>query len=156
VKLGDLAIEYLAVRATGGMVVDDPQVVECVVSAARMYAAYGNIKSISLSDNLPGAPVPGATSIPAGPDPLPDVVESLPIKNLGYLSEDTEVSVGEWAVIKPLFVLYVERENAIRLEASRALGLEVYGRSVSEVVGDIAREEESLPIRAFSHAVIEV
>ncbi len=42
-------------------------------------------------------------------------------------------------------------------EASRAAGLEVYGRAVSEIAQDISRmEDEILPGKAFSHAIIEV
>lgn len=154
-KLVDLASEYMESRTSGGLVLDEPQVIECVVTAARFYAAYGDIKSISLSDTLPGAPQPG-DSLPVVPDEPPDVAPSLPVKNLGYISEETTVSVGEWSIIRPLFALYIERENAVRLEASRALGLEVYGRTVSEVAADISREEEGLAAKAFSHAVIEV
>lgn len=155
-KLIALATEYLAIRAAAGVVLVQADVTDCAVRAARHYAAYGNLRSISLSDVLPGAPAPGATEIPAAPDPEPAVVASLPVKNLTYITDQTEVSVGEWSSIQPLFTLYVEKENAIRLEASRAMGIEVYGRSVSEVAQDISREEESMPQKAFSHAVVTV
>jgi hypothetical protein len=150
------------------------------VEAARYYAAYGDIKSLSGSDPLPGAsgnaapiiypqplPLPfiymhaeTAYSLPApahaiSPDPV--VADALPIKDPDMIGDDTEVSVGEWAVIRPLFFLYVERENAQRLEGSRALGLEVYGRSVSEIAGDIKEmENETLPNKAAFAVAIEV
>lgn len=152
----ELATEYQSTRLSGGLVLEVSEVTDCAVRAARHYAAYGNIRSLSLSDQLPESPAPGATVIPAATDPEPSVVESLPIKNLGHLTSDTEVTVGEWSSIQPLFTLYVERENAMRLEASRAMGVEVYGRSVGEIAQDISREEEAMPQKAFSHAAIEV
>lgn len=155
-KLSDLAVEYYAVRLAGGLVLTEPEVVDCVLRAARHYAAYGNLSSLSLSDQLPEAPAPGSTVIPPATDPEPEVLESLPVKRLAYLTDQTFVTVGEWACIQPLFTLYVEKENAMRLEASRAMGIEVYGRSVGEIAQDISREEEGMPQKAFSHAVIEV
>lgn len=152
-----LVDEYIEGRQPGWLVLTQEQTLACCIDAARYYTAYGNISSISLSDNLPGAPEPGAISIPPGPDPEPSVVASLPVKALDYIDENTEVTVGEWAIIRPLFVLYAERENAMLLEASRAAGLEVYGRVVSEIAQDISMlENETLPNKAFSHAVIEV
>jgi hypothetical protein len=163
-KIEALVTEFMTTRAPGWLVLDQPEVLECAVSAARFYAGYGDIQSISLSDTLPGAPEPSA-----GPGdigylaPLPVAVEpviapALPIKSLGYVTDQTTLSTGEWALIRPLFVLYTERENAMRLEASRALGLEVYGRMVSEISSDIERMEspEGLPAKAFSHVIIGV
>lgn len=67
------------------------------------------------------------------------------------VSEDTDLSPGEWAAIKPLFMLYIERENARALEASRGQGVDVYGRTISEVSPEIAQYENTdLPRLAFS------
>ena len=59
-------------------------------------------------------------------------------------------------MIRPLFVLYVERETAVQLEASRALGVEVFGRTVSEIDGEITQYESMLPEKAFCQPVITV
>ena len=69
---------------------------------------------------------------------------------------DIWLSHSEWAIIKPLFYLYIERENALHLEASRVLGVDVYGRSVSEVQGEIASYHESIHIKAFHYPVFTV
>lgn len=61
---------------------------------------------------------------------------------------------SEWALIRPLLLLYVERETAFQLEASRGLGVEVFGRSTSEIAGEIAAYEAELPKRAFSQPFI--
>lgn len=64
---------------------------------------------------------------------------------------NTTLSKSEWAVIMPLFELYVERENALILESSRALGIEVYGRTISEVSSDIQQKELEIQNLAFSY-----
>lgn len=164
-NINALVVEFMGPRAPGWLVLDEPEVLDCAITAARFYAAYGDIKSISLSDTLPGAPGPsggvgdiGNFASLSAAAVVPAIVPSLPIKSLGFVIGSTVLSVGEWVLIRPLFVLYTERENAMRLEASRAAGLEVYGRTVSEIASDIAFMEspEGLPSRAFSHAVIEV
>jgi len=63
------------------------------------------------------------------------------------------ITDSEWAIIRPLFDLYVERENAIHLEASRGMGVDVFGRSVSEINSDIAQKESELPRLAFDEPV---
>ena len=51
-------------------------------------------------------------------------------------------------------MLYVERENARPLEASRMQGVEVYGRDVASVEQDVERyESETLPRLAFMQPV---
>lgn len=76
---------------------------------------------------------------------------------LDDVDESTEVSASEWAIISPLFVLLVEKENSLRLEASRSGGLELYGRQSSEVEADIRiMKDETLPQRAFMGEPFEV
>ncbi|MDF0607240.1 hypothetical protein HZU77_016640 [Neisseriaceae bacterium TC5R-5] len=74
----------------------------------------------------------------------------------GEISADTLISDAEWALIRPLFLLYIERENALHLEASRTLGVDVYGRSSSEIANDILQQEAELPHRAFCQPIITV
>lgn len=81
----------------------------------------------------------------------------------GYLTSapeivggETEISDSEWALIRPLFLLYVERETALQLEASRGLGLDVFGRSASEVAADINAMEAEMPRRAFYQPIVTV
>ena len=179
--LDELVTEYAATRAPGWVVLHPAEMLQCGIEATRYYAGYGDIKSLSGSDPLPGAagsatpivypqPAPVDFTFPTPETPYvlpstdsgttstdPVIADALPIKDLGLITKDTVLSVGEWTVIRPLFWLYVERENAQRLEASRALGLEVYGRSVSEIAGDISvMERETLPADAFVAVAIEV
>lgn len=78
-------------------------------------------------------------------------IRSVAGKSAAAVTEDTAIAPGEWAVIKPLFMLYVERENARALEASRGLGVDVYGRTISEIGPEITQyENNDLPRLAFS------
>lgn len=72
------------------------------------------------------------------------------------IDETTQLSDSEWAIIRPLFVLYVERETALQLEASRGLGMDVFGRSTSEIAADVAVLEQELPKRAFYQDIVTV
>jgi len=69
---------------------------------------------------------------------------------LDDVDEHCDVTASEWGLIKPLVLLYVERENARALEASRGQGVDVYGRSVSEIEQAITQYEVTdLPRMAF-------
>jgi len=69
------------------------------------------------------------------------------------LDEHCDLTASEWGVIKPLVALYVERENARALEASRGQGVDPYGRSVSEIEQAITQYETmDLPRLAFRAA----
>jgi hypothetical protein len=62
---------------------------------------------------------------------------------------DIELTLSEYTLIKPLYDLYIELENAIALEATRGQGLDVYGRSSSEVQGDVTQMENDFHRLAF-------
>ncbi|MBC7621251.1 MAG: hypothetical protein H7293_20080 [Candidatus Saccharibacteria bacterium] len=142
-QLSDLVEEFHATRSPGWLVLTPEAAIASGVDAVRYYAAYGDIASLSTGINAP------LVAPALAPNPLPG--------KLLDIDESTNLTAGEWAIIRPLFVLYVERECAMLLEASRAAGLEVYGRSVSEIAQDITMmENETLPGKCFSYAVIEV
>lgn len=136
--LADLVAEFVATRSPGWLVLTESEATECAVAALRFYAAHGAVASLVVVD----------------PDGLP-VDTSI---DLGLVSAAADLTTGEWAVIRPLFSLYVEKEQALRLEASRAAGLDVYGRQVSEIAGDIAAMEgpDGVPSRAFAASAVTV
>ena len=72
------------------------------------------------------------------------------------IGDALDVTESEWAIIRPLFALYVEREQALQLEATRGLGADVFGRSTSEISADIERKEADLPRLAFLQPVFSV
>lgn len=115
-----LAARYDNEERPAGNLLDLAQITAQLKAAARFYAGYA----------LLGA------WIDADPRPT-DVTDS------------TDLSIAEFAVIRPLFLLYLERENAIQLEASRGLGVDPFGRQSSEVAGEIQAAEEALPLKAF-------
>ena len=83
-------------------------------------------------------------------------IATLAAPSSAALTVDVELSAGEWVVISPLFKLYVERENARALEASRNMGLDVYGRQVDAIEADIRQFEADLPRLAFCTPPVSV
>lgn len=81
---------------------------------------------------------------------------SCPNTSLADITATTELSISEWAVIKPLFLLYVERETALQTEATGMQGVAGYGRNSSEVNGEIANYERELPQKASSSAAFTI
>ncbi len=136
--LADLVAEFVATRSPGWLVLTEAEAAECALAALRFYAAHGAVESLMTVD-LDGLPVD--TSVDLRP-----------------IQIAVELTTGEWSIVRPLFALYVEREQALRLEASRAAGLDVYGRPVSEIAGDIALMEgpDGVPSRAFAAAAVTV
>lgn len=73
------------------------------------------------------------------------------------IDESLEITLSEWAEIRPLFVLYVERENALHMEATGILSAGGgFGRSSSEVGGEIAQMEADFPRRVFYHPIVTI
>ena len=72
------------------------------------------------------------------------------------VTQFTDLSSSEWALIKPLFLLYVERQQSIMLEASRGVGVDPFGRSSSEIQQDIKQVEDEAPKKAFSQSIISI
>jgi len=73
------------------------------------------------------------------------------------IDEKTQIHNGHWALISPLFLLYLERETALQLEAARGgFGVEPFGRSSSEIANDITQYETELPRRAFAFSIINL
>lgn len=124
--LAELAHEYCHSTRPVGVVIDAEQVTQLLLVATRFYAGYGRLQSCS------------------------------EIASLDEITVDTDITASEWAVIRPLFVLYVERETAIQLEASRGLGVDVFGRTVSEISSEIMQIEADVPHRAFCQPIVTV
>lgn len=136
--LADLVAEFVATRSPGWLVLTEVETQDCAVAALRFYAAHGVVASLIVVD----------------PDGVP-VDTSVDMR---LIDATVDLTTGEWAVVQPLFCLYVEKEQALRLEASRAAGLEVYGRQVAEVTADISVMEgpDGLPSRAFGLPAVTV
>lgn len=117
-------------------VIDASTVLAQAIAAVNFYSGYG-----ALEAHL-AIPIADPPPVPRTPYPA--------------ITSTTEISVSEWAVIRPLFLLYVERETEIQLEASRGMGIDVFGRSSSEIAADIAQMELEFPHKAFYQDIITV
>lgn len=124
--LQDLVNEFIAKESATGMFALDAQVLQCGIDATRFYAGYAALKHPASAPNANGVLDPAA------------------------VTGTTDLTAGEWAIIGPLFRLYVEKHAAQVVEASRGLGVEPLGRSTSEIASDIKLTEEQLPLLAFS------
>ena len=107
-------------------VLDLPTLVAQALAAVRRYAGFAKL----------GAHASQAVAPPVTPQ--------------------TELSLSEWAVIRPLFILYAERETALQLEASRAMGIDVFGRSSGEIAAEITQIEADMPRLAFYQPIVTV
>lgn len=126
--LAALASRFELSERPAGNLLDTPTVLAQAVAAASLYAGFAEIRSrVVVSPATPPA-ITGAT----------------------------EINESEWAIIRNIFMLYVERETALQLEASRGLGMDVFGRSSSEVAADITQAEMELPHLSFCMQIITV
>jgi hypothetical protein len=129
--LAQLVAEFMASRLTGGLVLDEPDVTKTLLKAVRLYAGYAELKHFSSQS-------PSISPI------------------LSQIDNAVVLTPSEWAIIQPLFNAYVDHENALRLEASRGLGLDVYGRSSSELASEIKQLEVDFPRKAFYQRLTSV
>lgn len=127
----ELITEFMASRLTGGLVIDMPDVTKAMLKAVRFYAGYAEVSYFFKQD--------------------PSVTPALT-----QLTDAVTLTTSEWAIIQPLFNAYADHENALRLEASRGLGVDVYGRSSSELSAEIKQLELDLPRKAFYQPFVGV
>lgn len=132
-KLSEIVAAYME-RQPAGVILGEPEIERSLRKAVRFYCGYASLT------RMPPAPVE------SGGD---GIHSAFGIGNENTGEQDVELTVSEFAIIRPLFELYIEAENAQHLEASRGLGVDVYGRSSSEVANDIAQMELEIPHRAF-------
>jgi len=121
--------EYIKRERTTSGFIDSEVALSQAVAAAKMYSGWAVMETFQDSDGV-------------SPEVIPEV------------TADTEISQSEWTIIRQLFLLYLEKEEAFELESARSMGVELFGRSSSEVVQEISLfETEKLPKLAFSVGV---
>lgn len=132
-KISDLAQEWLS-----GLVAElitQPEAEKFIIEAAKEYQAWGFLRVEKAELNAAHEWTFQAAIIDG----------------------DTDLTVSEWGVIKPLATLLMELESAKIQESSRVASHEVYGRSVSEIQQAISLfREEHFCKWAFSMPVITV
>lgn len=134
-RLSQIVDAYMA-DIPAGIVLGRTQIERTLKNAVRLFCAYAVIASAPPAEGQAHTAIDATNSIASG--------------------QDFDLSPSEYGIIGPLFRLYVERENAMNLEASRALGLDVFGRQVSEIEQEIRQYETELPSMAFSEPIVTV
>lgn len=136
--ISELVSRFESSERPAGNILESTVILAQAIAAVSFYAGY-----TALATHLA---IPIADPAPDPPTPYPEI------------TGETDISVSEWALIRSLFMLYVERENALQLEASRGMGIDPFGRSSSEVIADITLMESSqeLPHRAACSLIFTV
>lgn len=149
-KLSELVHEFENLSQAVGLVLHTDQLQQLAVDATRYYCAYGSLESAKTGTDVVGQlgrPLVGFSFL----DDL-GIVSTSDTK----VGSNVELTLHEWAVIRPLFALLVERQNAIHLEASRGQGVDVYGRSVSECNAELPEVEARVQQGAFQFDIFTV
>lgn len=126
-SINDLTIDLRTTERPIGVILSDDSVVGLLVAAVRFYAGYANL-------------------VESG-ERRTDVEE---------INKDTTLTASEWSLIRPLFLLYVERETALQLEATRVMGADPFGRSSSEIASEIQQVEADMANKSFVEPYITV
>ena len=133
---------YLTREKPNGVIVELEQCLELALSAVRCYAAYGKLSIHKQQmEEYEEARIQ---------DPGVQRPKLVPI------DQDLPVTLSEWGVMRPLWLLYVERDRAELLEATKMMGDVSFGRTSSEVAVDITNYEESMPLKAFSYDIFTI
>lgn len=165
-KLSALADTFINEQRPISQLLEGGQVRAMAIAATQFYVGFGHLNSASVDTSPPkespsifDAFVDSFADMVSVVDPLHQSVANrlvpqptaLPFPPIGLetITVDTEVTASDWALIRPLFLLYCEREQALMLESSRVMGVDVFGRSSSEVQQDITTYEAELPQKAF-------
>ena len=130
--ISELAQRFIEKERPIGCFLAADTVLEQIVSAVRLYNGYAILDALVADPN----------AIP--PLPIPPIDGTL------------DLTESEWALIGPLAMLYVEREEARQAEMSRGMGLDQFGRTVAEVQQDIQQSAASLPLQAFSQPIVTI
>ena len=117
--LSALVTRFLSEERGSAVLLSREAVTALAVAATLFYARYADIASVTDTDTVM------------------------------MIDADTVITHSEWALIRPLFLLYVERETALQMEATSMMGAGSFGRSSSEVGTEIAQLEADLPRRVF-------
>lgn len=148
--LKDLVSDFMKLERPNANILSESEVLAQLLAAAKFYAGFAGPHFESLVKN--GEPDENGSTICHHHEHRKP--------GIGWphetIDENTDITISEWSLIRPLFLLYVEREAALQLEASRVMGADVFGRSSSEISGEILQVESEMPHKAFWWPVITV
>lgn len=153
-KLSEIVAQYL-IHLPAGIVLEEGQITRSLRKAVRLYCGYATLTNAPSAAEIFALAAIGL-GLPSPLFPIGDVHSPINAEETITDAQDFDLTASEWALIRPLFDLYVENENAQSLEASRALGLDVYGRATSEIAQDIRDREERMPDMCFVELVVSI
>ena len=107
--LNELAQEYLNTRITS--LLDETAVTGFFVEATIEYGGWAQLQALTVAE---GEPMPA-------------------------IDGDLNITLSEWAVIKPLAYLFCEKETALLHELSKVVSHEPAGRGSSEIEAEITQ-----------------
>lgn len=163
--LAELVEAFLGEQRTECLLLEPERVLALGIAAAQFYAGYGHVNVLAYTP--PEKPV----EQPAPADPMAILIDKtarpkrlvegptldpLPPVPFDEIAEDMVLTPSDWSIIRPLFLLYCEREQALMLESSRVMGVDVFGRASSEIQMDINTAELELPKKAFIQPVFTI
>lgn len=125
-----------------GAIVEQEQGLALLLAAVRKYQAYGDLET----HERQRADYEAARVLDA----------STPPPVLAPIDGGLPTGASEWGVIEPLWHLYMERERALMVEATRMMGDVSHGRMSSEIQADINLYESDMHIKAFVFPVVTV
>lgn len=152
--LSELVAQYLAVLPAG-MVLDDAQLTRNLRKAVRLYCGYATLINSPSERELASAAIV-AQGLPAPLFPEGDVHSPVDADDAITGAQDFDLTASECAIIRPIWYLYNEWENATSLEASRAMGLDVYGRTTGEIAMDMKEREMEMANLCFVESVVSI
>lgn len=141
--LTELSSDFRNVERPVGVIISDDNIRGLLIAAVRFYAGYAPLQSTL---EAAGVVMKAEDACKQNEN---DAAYVNTLTTLTEITDDTELTAGEWALIRPLFLLFVERETALQLEASRTFGVDPYGRSVSEISQEITQYEHEMAEKAF-------
>lgn len=72
------------------------------------------------------------------------------------LNRDFMLEVGEWAILNPVVRSHLEFVQAKRVEGSRAINGEMFGKDVNSAYQDYKNELDTMPQKAYVQDVFSV
>jgi len=133
-KISQLVIQYSDVLPIG-CVLTDEQITRSLRDAVRQYCGYARLVGATSTDGIHS-----------------DIDETETADGL----QDLDLTPSELAIVRPLWLLYIEKENALALEASRSQGADPFGRSAAEAQGGIDEYHQRLPALCFNYQPVSI
>ena len=126
-SINELAADLCQTERPVGVILSDVSVKGLLIAAVRFYAGYANLTESG--------------------------EERTEVEDI---NEETTLTLSEWSIIRPLYLLYVERETALQLEATRVMGADPFGRSSSEIAAEIQQVEGEMANKAYIEPYLTV